>query len=180
MRKIDGEKPRVCGATMDSLPVLSRLTMGVVYSMYDALVSISVPDEKAKAVIDALEREMMDKLATKADVAHLKEILSRDIRAVQEGLSHDIRNVHEVLSQDIRATQESFSQSIRATQESFSQSFRGLEAVTKAELTGLRESMATKVELANLGKDLTTRIFLVVGGATALTISILGMLIKFS
>jgi hypothetical protein len=54
--------------------------MGIVYSLYDALVSINVPDEKAKAVIDALEREMMDKLATKADVLHAKELLSKDLQ----------------------------------------------------------------------------------------------------
>ncbi len=42
--------------------------MSVVYSLYDALVSINVPDDKARAVIDAMEREMMDKLATKADL----------------------------------------------------------------------------------------------------------------
>ena len=121
--------------------------MGIVYSLYDALVSINVPDEKAKAVIDALEREMMDNIASKADVAHLQGVLSRDIRTVQEALSSEIR---------------------------------AFEAINKAELIGMRESMATKIELANLGKDLTTRILLVVGGATALTISILGMLIKFS
>ena len=57
--------------------------MGVVYSMYDALVSIHVPDEKAKAVIDALEREMMDKLATKADLAHLQELLVRDLQMLR-------------------------------------------------------------------------------------------------
>jgi hypothetical protein len=55
--------------------------MGVVYSLYDALVSINVPNDKAKAVIDAMEREMMDKLATKADVAHVKELLAKDIQS---------------------------------------------------------------------------------------------------
>jgi hypothetical protein len=56
-----------------------RLTMSVVYSLYDALVSIKVPDEKAKAVIDAMEREMMDKLATKADLASVRELVSKDM-----------------------------------------------------------------------------------------------------
>jgi hypothetical protein len=53
--------------------------MSVVYSLYDALVSIKVPDEKAKAVIDAMEREMMDKLATKADLASVRELVSKDM-----------------------------------------------------------------------------------------------------
>ena len=58
--------------------------MSVVYSLYDALVSINVPDEKAKAVIDAMEREMMDKIATKADLSHVREILSKDIDRLED------------------------------------------------------------------------------------------------
>jgi hypothetical protein len=72
--------------------------MSVVYSLYDALVSINVPDEKAKAVIDAMEREMMDKLATKADLSHSTELLSRDIRLVEERLSDRMITLDERLS----------------------------------------------------------------------------------
>src|SRR5690606_41587255 len=82
--------------------------MGVVYSMYDALVSINVPDEKAKAVIDALEREMMDKLATKADVAHLQELLVRDLQMLRtdtgrglEALRADMEHGLEALRADM-------------------------------------------------------------------------------
>ncbi len=50
--------------------------------MYDALVSINVPTEKAKAVIDAMEREMMDKVATKTDVEHVRELLTKDIEKI--------------------------------------------------------------------------------------------------
>jgi hypothetical protein len=65
---------------MALLPAPPRLTMGVVYTMYDALVSINVPTEKAKAVIDAMEREMMDKIATKSDVEHVRELLAKDMQ----------------------------------------------------------------------------------------------------
>lgn len=76
--------------------------MGIVYSLYDALVSVKVPDEKAKAVIDALEREMMDKLATKADIehlqastntgfAHLREIGSRDMASLKKELTLEMK-----------------------------------------------------------------------------------------
>jgi hypothetical protein len=65
--------------------------MGVVYSMYDALVSINVPTEKARAVIDAMEREMMDKVATKADLEHVQEILSRDITRVEERVTASMK-----------------------------------------------------------------------------------------
>jgi hypothetical protein len=56
--------------------------MGVVYSMYDALVSINVPTEKARAVIDAMEREMMDKVATKSDLEHVRQLLTKDIERI--------------------------------------------------------------------------------------------------
>jgi len=65
--------------------------MSVVYSLYDALVSINVPDEKAKAVIDAMEREMMDKLATKGDVENLRLASKSDFIHLQEVLSKDIQ-----------------------------------------------------------------------------------------
>jgi len=58
--------------------------MGIVYSLHDALVSINVPTEKAKAVIDAMEREMMDKIATKADLTHAQAILSKDMDRLEE------------------------------------------------------------------------------------------------
>lgn len=67
--------------------------MGVVYSMYDALVSINVPTEKAKAVIDAMEREMMDKVATKADLEHMRLLLSKDIERTNERISNQTQAI---------------------------------------------------------------------------------------
>jgi hypothetical protein len=45
------------------------------YSLYDALVSINVPSDKARAVVDAMERDMGTTLATKQDL----EVLRRDV-----------------------------------------------------------------------------------------------------
>ncbi len=42
--------------------------MNYLYSLYDALVSISVPSDKARAVVDAMERDMSTALATKQDL----------------------------------------------------------------------------------------------------------------
>jgi hypothetical protein len=47
--------------------------MNFQFSLYDALVGIDVPVEKARAVIDALERDMGATLATKADIQLLKQ-----------------------------------------------------------------------------------------------------------
>ena len=49
--------------------------MDYLYSLYDALVSISVPSDKARAVVDAMERDMGTTLATKQDL----EFLRRDV-----------------------------------------------------------------------------------------------------
>ena len=45
-------------------------------TLYDALLSIEVPAEKARAVIDALERDMVSNLATKQDILLLKQELA--------------------------------------------------------------------------------------------------------
>lgn len=41
-------------------------------ALYQALRSIDVPDDKATAVVDALESDMQTHLATKADLAQLE------------------------------------------------------------------------------------------------------------
>jgi hypothetical protein len=85
--------------------VFMSVVMSVVYSLYDALVSIKVPDDKAKAVIDAMEREMMDKLATRADLTTLRagmsgefiavtaefKLVRQEMGAIKDGLSRDIQ-----------------------------------------------------------------------------------------
>ena len=40
-------------------------------SLYDALVSVNVPAEKARAVVQGLEKEMFERLATKQDLKEL-------------------------------------------------------------------------------------------------------------
>jgi hypothetical protein len=45
------------------------------YSLYDALVSINVPNDKARAVVDAMERDMGTTIATKTDLQLLRQEL---------------------------------------------------------------------------------------------------------
>ena len=49
--------------------------MSFEFTLYDALLSIDVPAEKARAVIDALERDMGSTLATKQDIRRLEQKL---------------------------------------------------------------------------------------------------------
>jgi hypothetical protein len=64
--------------------------MDHLYSLYDALVSINVPSEKARAVVDAMERDMMDKLATKADLQHMRELLTKDMQIQLAAMNHQM------------------------------------------------------------------------------------------
>ncbi len=59
--------------------------MDYLYSLYDALVSIHVPNDKARAVVDAMERDMGTALATKAD---LRALATREeVGQLREGLA---------------------------------------------------------------------------------------------
>lgn len=46
--------------------------MSWLYSLYDALVGINVPSDEARAVVGAIERDMLTRLATKSDIENLR------------------------------------------------------------------------------------------------------------
>ena len=50
--------------------------MDYLYALYDALVSINVPNDKARAVVDAMERDMGTTIATKSDLQLLRHELT--------------------------------------------------------------------------------------------------------
>ena len=58
--------------------------MDYLYSLYDALVSINVPNDKARAVVDAMERDMATTMATKADLQLLTQELKSGISLVRK------------------------------------------------------------------------------------------------
>jgi len=70
--------------------------MDYLYSLYDALVSINVPSDKAKAVVDAMERDMGTTLATKQDLLLLatKEDLlltKQDVGVLRQEMRQDVQ-----------------------------------------------------------------------------------------
>jgi len=67
--------------------------MNALYSLYDALLSINVPADKARAVVDAMERDMAAILATKSDI----ELLRQDVDGARSAAKSDI----ELLRQDV-------------------------------------------------------------------------------
>ena len=60
--------------------------MDYLYSLYDALVSINVPNDKARAVVDAMERDMGTTIATKADLQILRSELHQECALIRKDL----------------------------------------------------------------------------------------------
>jgi hypothetical protein len=78
-----------------------RHSVDYLYSLYDALVSINVPNDKARAVVDAMERDMSTTIATKADLHLLEQKLTALINSSVGELRQEtalIRKDMEILS----------------------------------------------------------------------------------
>jgi hypothetical protein len=62
--------------------------MDYLYSLYDALVSINVPSDKARAVVDAMERDMGTTLATKQDLEHYGMATKQDLELLRRDMEN--------------------------------------------------------------------------------------------
>ncbi len=107
--------------------------MDFLYSLYDALVSINVPGDKARAVVDAMERDMGTTLATKVDlsgcatredvVALRGEIqgVRQDIAAVRQDVAavkQDVDSRFALLRQELDTTRKLLAKDIEAMRSS--------------------------------------------------------------
>jgi hypothetical protein len=75
----------------------SGLSVDFLYSLYDALVSINVPSDKARAVVDAMERDMGTTLATKPDLESLRLATKQDLESLRLATKQDL----ELLKRDM-------------------------------------------------------------------------------
>lgn len=60
--------------------------MDFLHSLYDALVSVNVPNDKARAVVDAMERDMDTSLATRTDLQAFKQDVRQEFALVRKDL----------------------------------------------------------------------------------------------
>ena len=74
-----------------------RHTVDYLYSLYDALVSIHVPNDKARAVVDAMERDMATTIATKSDL----HLLKADLNSLRQELKSDLNLLRQELTAQI-------------------------------------------------------------------------------
>ena len=83
--------------------------MSYLYSLYDALVSINVPSDKARAVVDAMERDMLTQLAGKSDLENLRSAGKADLENLRLAVKGDIDAMCarlDALRQEVRMQQE--------------------------------------------------------------------------
>ena len=71
------------------------------YSLYDALVSINVPSDKARAVVDAMERDMLTQLASKSDLETLRVAGKSDVENLWLAVKADVENLRLAVKADI-------------------------------------------------------------------------------
>ena len=67
--------------------------MSYLYSLDDALVSINVPSDKARAVVDSMERDMLTQLASKSDLENLRLAVKADVDNLRMSTKADIENL---------------------------------------------------------------------------------------
>ncbi len=69
--------------------------------MYDALVSISVPSDKARAVVDAMEQDMGTTLATKQDLAFHATATKQDLAVHAAAMKQELAVLASAMKQEL-------------------------------------------------------------------------------
>jgi hypothetical protein len=73
-------------ASTDTIRATCEGAVDYLYSLYDALVSINVPNDKARAVVDAMERDMGTTLATKTDLQFLRQEFRQEMALTRKDM----------------------------------------------------------------------------------------------
>jgi hypothetical protein len=76
------------------------------YSLYDALVSINVPNDKARAVVDAMERDMGTTIATKTDLEMLRIATKTDLQMLRIATKTDLQMLRQELVSSLASRDE--------------------------------------------------------------------------
>ncbi len=125
--------------------------MDYLYSLYDALVSINVPNDKARAVVDAMERDMGTTIATKVDLQAMSAATKADIQALSAATKADIQALGAATKADIQALSAATKADIQALSTATKADIQTLSTATKAETQSLR------AEIQSLRADMQTQ-----------------------
>lgn len=115
--------------------------MDYLYSLYDALVSIDVPSDKARAVVDAMERDMGTTLATKTDLLLLEQKLDARCSAIEQRLE----TTRDALQKEIGAMRDALQKEIGATRDTLQKDHESLRSSMQKDMELLRSAMTVRL-----------------------------------
>lgn len=95
--------------------------MDYLYSLNDALVSINVPSDKARAVVDAMERDMGTTLATRQDLLLIRQeienrftLLSREIDSLRGEVGKHMQSLRDEVAKDLQSMRRDVAKDLEA------------------------------------------------------------------
>jgi len=116
---------------------LTMHRMNALYSLYDALVSINVPSDKARAVVDAMERDMTALLATKDDLKQLELATRADLKQLELATRSELKLLDKRM--------DSLDQRVDSTRVQLEQKMDSVRTELRHEITLLRSSMTVRL-----------------------------------
>jgi hypothetical protein len=136
---------------------LPEPTVNFLYSLYDALVSINVPSDKARAVVDAMEHDMGTTLATKQDLDVLRRdmenrfaLVDQKIEGVASRLEQRIEGVESRLEQKIEGVESRLVQMIEGMESRFGQKFDDGEKSLSQSMGSLESKLGLRIDALEL------------------------------
>jgi hypothetical protein len=126
--------------------------MNYLYSLYDALVSISVPSDKARAVVDAMERDMGTTLATKSDLDNLRLATKQDLLLLKQ----EMASLGTELKQGMASLRTELRQEMASLRTELKQEIEGRYTLLDQKIDSLRGEMTR--DLAALDLRLTVKL----------------------
>jgi len=149
----------------------SGATVDFLYSLYDALVSINVPNDKARAVVDAMERDMATHLATKTDLDSLRLATKADVDLLR----------HETTS-GFAAARKDLETGLALVRRDMDAGFDALRAEFRGEIAGVRKDIESqgaelRLDIALLRKDMEAQGSQIVIRLGALIVVVAGLML---
>jgi hypothetical protein len=115
------------------------------YSLYDALVSINVPNDKARAVVDAMERDMATHLATKSDLESLRAATRSDFALLRQEMRAEFAAVRQEMTAEFAAVRQEMTAEFAAVRQEMTAEFAAVRQENRSERELLRSSMTIRL-----------------------------------
>ena len=126
--------------------------MDFLYSLYDALVSVNIPSDKARAVVDAMERDMGTTLATKSDLDSRQLLLRHELESFRREMALEFATSRKDLDQGLTLVRLDFEAGLAAVRKDMEAGLGALRKDMESGLATLRSDM--EHGLAGLRKDM--------------------------